>query len=245
MYSNVALDYGPENVEPLLRFNDFLDEHTCVSVLNENVIERLLDAADREARVQDEFYWLTIGRINELALFCAGNYADSCEFKLVGDFLINPRLIHVHVRGQNRPLVKERHTPLSEQFSDVAGSYWETVQWLKANTVVEIKTKPLLEDIREKLERSKYVSQHYLEDVNERKVRIASLTGLLACRTFSGGASFYERLRNASPEDRQFMESRLCRFDLNLFHELGRDIRHLAQGFPHSGVFLNNGFEAR
>ena len=95
----------------ILHFNYLLDRKANYFSLNESSLENLLDQLDNLALVKDGSYWLTMARINELALLCAENCANNCELTLAGDLLLNPRLILIHVRGQNRPIVKKRHTP--------------------------------------------------------------------------------------------------------------------------------------
>ena len=79
------------SVQILLYFNELLDSKANLFSLNERVIEDLIEELDEITPIKDQGYWLTLTRINELALVCAGNYADNCEFSLVGDLLVNPR----------------------------------------------------------------------------------------------------------------------------------------------------------
>lgn len=123
--------------------------------------------------IRDVSYWLTLARINELALLCTENYANNGEIALVGDLLLNPRLILIHVRGQNRPIIKKRHTPLTEQFGSVAETYPEVVQWLKTETSLEIKTPALLPYLHQKLEGAGCFSKEYFNALDKRKTRIA------------------------------------------------------------------------
>jgi hypothetical protein len=96
------------NKSLLLNFNDQLDEKSNVFSLNEGALEGLIDRLDSLVSNKEEMYWLTLARITELVLLCAGNYANNGEFGLMGDLLLNPRLVLIHIRGQHRPIVKKR-----------------------------------------------------------------------------------------------------------------------------------------
>lgn len=96
----------------LVEFNDSLEVQAFTSRIKETVIEHEIEALETIGSIWGHVYWLTLARINELALFCAANYAENCEFQGVGDFLVNPRLTLVHIRGMPEPVVKERHIGL-------------------------------------------------------------------------------------------------------------------------------------
>ena len=237
-------------VQILLYFNDLLDGKANIWSLNERVIEDLLEELDEITSIKDQGYWLTLARINELALVCAGNYADNCEFSLVGDLLVNPRLTLVHFSGSNQTLIKNRHLPLSEQFQQVEKDLHRVRQWLKRETRVEVKTEALLPELRKRLESSGYISQEYLDSVEQRKRRMADLIGFLASGGISDNAALYVWQKNASPADQELLESRLCRFDFECFFEMGRRFRQWAQNLPGLSEispddgFRSSGFEA-
>lgn len=209
----------------ILHFNYLLDKKSNYFSLNENVLEGLLDQLDNLAPIRDVSYWLTMARINELALLCTENYANNGEITLVGDLLFNPRLTLIHVRGQNRPIVKKRHTPLTEQFGSVAETYPEVVQWLKTKTCLEIKTEALLPYLHRKLEESGCFNKEYFNSLDKRKIQIAELTVFLASAGITESLALYRWLKNAGPTDRELMESKLCCCDLYRFIELGRQVR--------------------
>jgi hypothetical protein len=111
---------GLERDDGIFAFNLKLDSLSKISSLNENVLEEMLGQLNGYRGAEDDLYWLTLARINELVLVCAGNYANNCEFRLVGDLLLNPRCILVHVRGSLQPVRKIRHMALTEHFRHVA-----------------------------------------------------------------------------------------------------------------------------
>ena len=233
------------SVQILLYFNDLLDGKANIFSMNERVIEDLLGELDEITPIKDQGYWLTLARINELALVCAGNYADNCEFSLVVDLLVNPRLALIHLSGVNQPLIKKRHLPLSEQFQQVEKDLLRVRQWLKRETRVEVKTEALLPELWKRLENSGHIPREYFDSVEQRKRRIADLIGFLASAGISDNVTLHAWQKNASPADRELLESRLCHFDFECFFEMGRLFRKWAQNLPTSSeIFFIDGFRS-
>ena len=121
----------PTETERLWLYNRNLDNESHVGLLHEAVFEEKLRELEWIGRDRDHIYWLTLARLNELVLLCAGNYADSGEITAVGDLLVNPRLIVIHIKKRSQPVVKERHTALTQQFAHVAENRFGVIQWLK------------------------------------------------------------------------------------------------------------------
>jgi hypothetical protein len=225
--------------ESILLFNLKLDCISRTSRLNESIIENLLAQLNRHRDGDTDVYWLTVARINELALLCAGTYADNCEFRLVGDLLLNPRRVLIHVRGSLRPVTKIRHRGLTEQFRHVADSPLEVIEWLKRETLQEIKEEALLPSLYGLLSSSGRMEKRYLDSVTERKTRIAALSGFLASSGFEDGADIHRWMKNAGPADRRMVDSMLCRFDCGIFFEMGEDIRRMAGSYSEGSRFLS------
>ena len=204
-----------------LEFNRDLDRNAQLSRLNEEHLERKMEELDEHVPVCRDVYEHTRARLHELLLLCAANYANNCEYGAVGDLLFNPRLTLVHVRGRHEPVVKERHMPLSEQFTDMAGSRTGVVQWLRDQTTLEIVKKPLIPHSYEILEKCRFVSGEYLDSLRERSVQIADLSAFLCCRGFEERLELDAWLRSSSQSDRALMESRLIRLDWRGFQKLG------------------------
>ncbi|MBA4392002.1 MAG: hypothetical protein C0407_00450 [Desulfobacca sp.] len=232
------------NKSLLLNFNEQLDEKSNFFTLNENALENLTDRLDSLVSTKDELYWLTLARITELVLLCAGNYANNGEFTLMGDLLLNPRLVLIHIRGHNRPIVKKRHTLLTDQFRHMAECKDEIIQWLKKETIVEIKVKALLPHLLDRLEKSGAINQEYFESVKRRNSQIADLVGFLNCILIRDSESLFSWLKKATPSDRAMVEAKLIRFDFEPFFELDRKIKQMAQPpfvdqtFPNQMPFL-------
>ena len=125
---NNAEDLGTLHASALLAYNRSLEEDALVSRLDERFLEQRISQLQRITLFREEVYWLTVARINELAFLCAGNYADNLQFTAAGDLLENPRLILVHIKDSPRPVVKIRHSKMTEQFKDMACSKEGIVQ---------------------------------------------------------------------------------------------------------------------
>jgi len=218
-----------------LALNDFnvsLEKEATQINLNEDFIESKLSELGQiepDCSENGEIYWLTYARLFELALLCAGNYADHFEFAAAGDLLVNPRLILIHFKSGCKEVKKGRHRKLTEQFRYVAGKREAVVTWLKRETVPEIVEKPLLTHMHEQMSRSGYLSKEYLNLADRRMERIADAIGFLASWHLAGSSAFYLRVQCASPFEQSFIESNLCRFDKEIFFELGDDLRRVAE----------------
>jgi len=223
----------------ILYFNHLLEKKANYFSLNETELENLIDRLNKLVYYKDVSYWLTMARLNELTLLCAENYANNGELSLVGALLLNPRLILVHIRGEKRPVIKKRHTLLTEQFRCAGETVQEVIEWLKTETFLETKVEALLPDLQKILEKSGYFSQEYFASLHERKVKVTELTGFLANSGLDDGFDLYQQLRQASPADRKLLESKLCPCNQQLFYELGRQIKVLAQE-PSASVGFEN-----
>ena len=231
MYPKLARLFTKPSLWALKAYNDSLEENSSPSNLNEEFLEsnlRELEQIKQDRPEVHEIYWLTYARLFELALLCAGNYADHFEFAAAGDLLVNPRLILVHFKRGWHAVKKNRHRKLTEQFQHVSGKRDAVVRWLKEETVPEIVEKPLLVHMHEQMACSGYLSKEYLRLIEHRMERIADAIGFLASWHFVDTSSFYLRVHCASPAARSFIESNLCRFDKENFFKLGRDFRRLA-----------------
>ena len=212
-------------------YNASLEEEAVPSNLHEDFIESKLfelEQLEPDCPGNNVMYWLSYARLFELALLCAGNYADHFEFAAAGDLFVNPRFILIHFKSGCNAVKKDRHRKLSEQFRYVAGKRGAVVRWLKEETVPEIVERPLLVHMHEQMARSGYLSEEYLALVERRMERIADAIGFLASWHLADTSAFYLRIQCASPSEKSFIESNLCRFDKGIFLELGRDVREVA-----------------
>jgi hypothetical protein len=208
----------------IFHFNHLLDKRLNYFSLNETLLENLIEHLDNLVLVKDIFYWLTLAQINELTILCTENYAHNGELTLVGDLLLNPRLILVHIRKENRPMVKKRHTLLTEQFRFAAETVPGVIEWLKTKPCLEIKKEALLPHHHQRLEKSGYFRKEYFESLTHRKIKVPELTGFLSGIGSIETFDFHQWLQEASPSERELIKSKFCPCDRNLYFELGTKI---------------------
>lgn len=220
---------GSLSVQRMLEYNESLEKDATPFRLCESLLEEKFEHLTKIVTAWDPMSWLTLARLNEMALFCAGNYADSCEFSAAGDLLVNPRLILVHIRGLREPVGKERHTMLTEQFRWVSGTQQGVIHWLKRHTTLETKKEPLLPLLYRLLENSGCISTEYLEWARARMEKIADVIGFLSAWNLTDSLDLYRRMQTESGASRAFIEENLCRFGLGTFEDLGRDLYTLAR----------------
>ncbi len=229
--SEESLPYAPlqspeeNNLHPdlrfLMQFNRDLDRNAQLSKLNEKYLEQRMEALDEHSPKFTEVNELTRIRLHELLLLCAANYANCCEYRAVGDLMVNPRLVLVHVRGCHEPIVKERHKALTEQFRNRARTHADIIRWLKDETSLQIEKPPLIPHSYEILESCGFVSKDYLVSARERAVQIADLAAFLFCGGFKDGLELNNWLRSASPKDSSLMASMMSKLEWKMFRDLG------------------------
>lgn len=238
MSLNMASDHINSNIMALIDYNYLLEKDSLVSRLNEKLIEQKVSELEEIGSTCRQIYWITLARLDELSLLCAGNYADNFEFVAAGDLLVNPRLMAVHMRNQVEPFIKERHSSLIEQFNYIARTRKGIIQWLKSETWIEIKKKPLWPYLYERLKSSGYISQEYLDSADRRMRQIADVIGFLSSWHLPDSHDFHQHLKHATPSEREFIKSKLCRFDKITFFELGYDLHQLIQHKEYKSKFL-------
>ena len=122
---------------PVLNLNAEFDRITSGWLVNERAIESWLEQLQTTVSANDPCYWLLMARLTELAIVCAGRYADACEFAAAGDLLVNPREIRVHVSGR-RPtaVVKQRRGALTAQFAGTQEVRESLIRWFRLRTTL-------------------------------------------------------------------------------------------------------------
>lgn len=201
---------------------------------------------DELGEIRDSYpavHELTVARITELALYCAGNYADGCEFEAVGDLLVNPRRVDIHIRGIKNPVKKNRHGRISLQLAGLMEKD-DPIDWLKRNTRPSIGKKPLLLALYEELNVSDLLASDYLESILQRMNHIANTVTFLSAWQVHNVIEFKRKFEISSASTRAFLVNNLCRFDLTVFHEIGQDIHRISKGenasrFLHKNIFKN------
>jgi hypothetical protein len=238
MSLNIAENHIKSSARALIDYNYYLKKDSLGSSLNEKFLAQKVSELEEIDSIKEELYWLTFARLNELTLFCAGNYADNFEFTAAGDLLANPRLIAVHIRGLSEPVIKNRHSRITEQFGCAGSTKKEVIHWLKNKTLLEIKKEPLLPYLYESLRNSGYISQQYLFSTDKRMRQIADGIVHLWSWHLPSGHDLNYRLQHTTQSEREFIKSKLCQFDMRTFYDLGHDFHKIIQRKRYKSKFL-------
>ena len=218
-------------------FNPYLDFETSLLNLNEDFLAQQFEILMAAPPKSEDLYALYLARLSELALYCAGRYADGGEIPAAGNLLINPRQVLVHIRGQRSPVLKERHTPMTEQFRSFARGR-DIKIWLKENVKLETVRLPLLPHLMELMNAGGRLAPDYLDSVDQRTRRVSETINLVMSCLAWRDIDFFHYLAGCRAEDREFIEKGLCSFDLKVFREIGLVIRHMEKNLSRGGRFL-------
>ena len=156
------------------RFNRRLDQLSVPAAVNESLIAGLREQLDAGGDPRSGVYWLLTARLAEMALLCAGHYADCGETGAAGDLLLNPRRVLVYLRGAPGPILKERHRPLSDQFNPGGLSLPDFAAWFRDNAMTHIAEPALLPAFRSRLARCARMAA-YRERFQARLTRVADV----------------------------------------------------------------------
>ena len=229
--------------ETIQKIDRATDRGVAARLLNESALEANWSSAAALAG-ESPVGWLLRARLAEAALLCAGNYADNCEFQAAGDLLVNPRKICVHWKRGGPAAVKKRHQRLSDQFRRPGERPGNTLQRLAATARLEVAQPPLLPHMTRVLVDSGRIAPFYLHHLAERQRRIADTLAFLAAWGVADAADLRRRLIAASPREKAFAQSRLCRFDTTVYRRLGDEFHRCLATPAYTGIFLA-GFEGR
>ncbi len=200
--------------------NRRLDRVAVPHGVNEPFLEEILARIQASSGYQDSIYWLTLARLTEAAILCAGHYADNCEFRAAGDLLLNPRKVRVQVKGRGPSFIKTRHGRLTDQ---LAQRFAGTID--KREAECRVVAPALLPELYRRLATSGYFTQAYLDHVQTRLTAIAAAIAFLAAWQVDANEELYQRLQAVDAAQRQFIDEHLCHFDATWFWLLGHRIR--------------------
>ncbi len=206
-------------VRPFGDLNRLLDQQVVPYTVNENQIAAWREKVGRLGPPHSACYWLMMARLAELALLCAGYYADCGEIGAAGDLLVNPRRIEIHVRGVDRPIVKDRHRGLSEQLNPGDLSFAAFTDWFRRNAISRIVEPALLPDFMDRLKGSGWLSETFLGALQDRLSQVADAMRLGS----TGGAP---------------RPTWQCRFNDATYRLLGRHIARTCRDPGYHSAFL-------
>ncbi len=223
-----------KNSEPFITIHRCLDQIIIPQGINEPFLEALLVCLQKTDPPHDAIYWLTLARLAEAAILCAGHYADNCEFQAVGDLLVNPRKIRVQVQGQGRSFIKKRHGRLTDQLAQrFSGAH------APANAPIDprdahcdVLAPALLPDLYRRLATSGFFTEEYLDHLQERLTAIADTIAFLSAWQVDANEELHRRLQLVGPAQKAFIQEHLCRFDAQWFWLLGQRVRMIKTPRP-------------
>lgn len=182
-------------------------------------------------------YWLSLSRVMELALLCAGNYADLGFAREVGDLLANPRHSEIHIDGLWEPVRVKRHVRMTEQFAEYVPAYKDVREWFRDHTHLVHVTGPLIPTLYDRLKGEDVLSQPYLSSICLRIQKISeALTFVMQGQIMDPNYPFC----GVYPDEKEWVEANLCRFDRKIFDQLGNDIDELKKDKNYNSSFLKN-----
>lgn len=207
------------------RVNHMLDGIAVPHDVNEKRIEAfLLLLEDSGHWAEDGLFWLTMARLTELTLLCAGHYADNCEFSAAGDLLVNPRKIIIRAKATSFACIKHRHGRLRDQLARMNSEGQPSTLSMK-NVNCDIMVPALLPYLQERLSsNSDFFQKRYLDGVSQRMERVADTLGFLSVLGVNSTEELHQRMHSVEKEQKQFIQHHLCRFDSRHFYRLGRQI---------------------
>ncbi|MBT8338639.1 MAG: hypothetical protein HKP58_02775 [Desulfatitalea sp.] len=213
----------------ILSLNRAMD---CLAVphgVNEGLIERLLEPLERAGNGTSNLYWLSLARLTELTLLCAGHYADNCECCAAGDLLLNPRRIEARRRPDGKPFIKKRHGRLRDEKALTQAGPLPKAALHQVTCLVA--TPALLPMLHDRLADSGFFGAGYIEEIAARMVRIADTLRFLAAYPVDSNEDLYRRLQWADAGERDFVQRHLCCFTRDHFDRFGRRVE--AQAVHH------------
>lgn len=211
----------------IFRINNQLDEIGVPYEVNERRIESFLsDLESSGGKAVPRPFWLTMARLTELTLLCAGSYADNCEFSAAGDLLVNPRKILVRIGRTNLAFIKDRHGRLCDQLARLNSEQQTTSPISREEVDCEILTPALLPYLKERLSGSGFFQKTYLSEISERMQRIADTLSFLLILRVNSTEELHRRMQSAAKGQKQFIQRHLCRFDCRHFYRFGHRIKY-------------------
>ncbi|MFH1982925.1 MAG: hypothetical protein ABIL58_13865 [Pseudomonadota bacterium] len=218
--------------------NRQLDQTLPPQGITETRLSDWLEALERSGAPEARSYWLILARLMEMALICAGHYADHGAFTLAGDLLVNPRKIHVYRRGALTPITKTRHGRLTDQLGMAGMGQRERSHEAAMNSLVHTVSPALIPSLFQRLETSERIRSWYLDHARMRMEKIADTIGFLSAWSISGIEDIQVRLEGAPATEKALFESRRCRFDATLFYWFGHELRLAVYNTTYQTGFL-------
>jgi hypothetical protein len=225
----------PPFKETVARINAEIENKAASLLMNESMIENCLrDIQKIEADLPS--YWLLLVRLAEAALLCAGNYVDNCQFEAVGDLLVNPREIIVYNLANGSSEAKNRHGRLSEQLATDGIQHSDWMKQFSASMFLKTTKLPLIPCLTQVLRNSERISAAYLSWLEANQCRIVETLTFLSAWGIADSVELWRRLQGSS--ERELLKSNLCRFDTQVFYQIGYCLKQSLEDQDYQSPFL-------
>jgi hypothetical protein len=222
------------------RLNDRLDQEVPPYTVNETSLVAYRESLCREGKPASACYWLLMARLAELALLCAGHYADCGEIMAAGDLLLNPRRIDVHIRGGHPPVIKDRHRPLSEQLNTRGLPSHEFIDWFHHNAITQVIEPALIPDFLTRLEGSGRISKAFRDSFQTRMAQVADAMRFGSPAIAMSSPPGQHPPRTGRPSEVESRHDHQCRFETTCYRRLGHDIEHTWNDASFRSPYLAN-----
>lgn len=208
--------------------------------INETCIEEMVIRLDRHGDPAKSEFWLLLARLAEMAMLCAGHYADNVEFTAAGDLLVNPKRVIIYQKGYQKPQIKPRHGKVSEVLGLGTAADRIRCRRILQESLVHVEAEALLPSLLKRMQKSRKFPQEHLDRLQNRMKRVADTIGFLSAWGLTGLEDLRQRLRISLPETCDFVSAHLCRFSDTVFRRLGDEIRRQAQNPLYASPFLTS-----
>jgi len=230
------------DVHPAVRhyrgLNRLLDQQVVPYTVNEARIVAFRERVFRLETPSSACYWLLMARLAELALLCAGHYAGCGEIGAAGDLLVNPRRIEIHVRGADRPFIKDRHRRLSEQFNPRGLSLPEFTDWFRRHAFSRIVEPALLPDFLVRLQGSGWLSEAFLSALQDRMTQVADAMRFASIGRIADPPDGGQAFGPGCSAGGGFRAAQRYRFNDATYRRLGRHVERTCSDPAYRSTFL-------
>jgi len=236
--SEMATTIRPDTSISIQALNRHIDRLLVPQGINEAVVDELLSHLEQHTNPVTDGFWLATARLAEMALLCAGHYADNGVFDGAGDLLFNPKRLDIYQNGYPNPIVKPRHATISETLGLADAPARVRCRHLLHDTMIHVARGPLIPELVERLRQSRKFPESYLCRLQSRMNKVAGTIAFLSSWNLPAGADVQKTLHAASTETRRFVYAHLCRFDGKLFRRLGDEIDRLQKDPQYRSRFI-------
>ena len=220
-------------LEDWFKFNYGLEAEGCLSRLNRPFVANSWRGLFRLKAPSDEIFWLAAARVLELALVCAGNYADCCELSAADEMLIGSGRSEVRDRAAEHGVGGNTLQRCMLHVEVLGGGHG-------SKSAMGPALPPLI-SLPKTLFASGCFHRTYLDMVRDRCLAARRTVGYFRSQGLTDHKSLCRALARVAPELREQVQGQGCHFNLECFHRMGFELHQLLQGGRIHSRFLCQG----